>query len=36
MNEMLKTINTETLSGVISDVIELEAGLTEIFTKYCK
>ena len=34
MNEMLKTINTETLSGVISDVIELEAGLTEIFTKY--
>lgn len=34
MNEMLKTINTETLSGVISDVNELEAGLTEIFTKY--
>ena len=34
MYEMLKTINTETLSGVISDVIELEAGLTEIFTKY--
>ena len=34
MNEMLKTINTETLSAVISDVNELEAGLTEIFTKY--
>lgn len=34
MNEMLKTINTGTLSSALSDVKELEAGLTEIFAKY--
>jgi hypothetical protein len=34
MNEPLKAIKTETLAAAISDVDELEAGLSEIFTKY--
>lgn len=34
MNEALKIIKTDTLATAISDANELEAGLTEIFTKY--